>query len=92
MWEAPLDTNAPFVRYMVCYTRQGLQEMVCQNTSDLALPLSNLLPFTNYSFQVAAASSAGLGSSTEALTVQTEQDGELGNFLKFWLNEHPVSS
>ena len=38
--------------------------------------ISNLTPFTNYSFQVRAENNAGVGPYSEAVNVTTLQDGE----------------
>jgi hypothetical protein len=75
-WLAPEITNGLIIHYLVNVTdgSQLIREtMMSMETEFTATSLS---PFTNYTFEVAAVTSAGAGMSA-VLTVTTEQAGKI---------------
>ena len=75
-WSPPEITNGIIISYSVNVTAGP--DIVSANamTSAPSYLATNLTPFTNYTFRVAAMTSAGIGMSAELIVV-TAQDGKM---------------
>ena len=71
-WEAVncIHQNGEITGYLVKYRAEPNGEVLVVNGSEKQITLSNLMPFTNYSIEVAAVNSAGTGKfSSASMTV-----------------------
>ncbi len=73
-WQEPETTNGIIIRYLVNVTR-GSESVMNEMTVETNFTAMDLLPFTEYTFDVAAVTSAGAGMSGMA-TATTAQDGK----------------
>lgn len=87
MANRPNITRGVITYYQVTYTYQvtGSSMMVLVNISTANMPLNGtvtgLLPFTNYTFLVAACTTVGCGDPSDQVTEMTLEDGELSIHL-----------
>ena len=81
-WSPPEITNGIIISYYVNVT--GPDNIISANamTSARSYVATILTPFTNYTFRVAAMTSAGIGMGT-VLTVATAQDGKMTIIIIF---------
>ena len=96
-WSAPIPKNGIITGYSVyCNTsaNQSYPEQVIGsnvpnirsvvNGTTLAVTLTGLNPYTQYSCYVIANTSVGQGSPSTILTVQTAQSGNVGYLFTCW--------
>ena len=81
-WMIPETTNGNIIHYLV-NVRRG-SELITTNATRMntEFAANNLSPFTNYTFEVAAVTSAGAGASVMIIAA-TQQDGERLFFFYF---------
>ena len=68
-----IHQNGEITRYLVKYRSEANGEVLVVNTSEKQITLPNLMPFTNYSIEVAAVNSAGTGKFSSATMTVTRQ-------------------
>ncbi|XP_065334249.1 cell adhesion molecule Dscam2-like isoform X1 [Cloeon dipterum] len=77
-WSQEQDGNSPITRYVVSYRAlHGVSSQVNQQVVDgsqLSTTISNLLPDTSYSIQVAAENQLGVGEPSDELQVRTTDE------------------
>eukprot|EP00117_Sycon_ciliatum_P022357 scpid935/ scgid0353/ Receptor-type tyrosine-protein phosphatase S; Receptor-type tyrosine-protein phosphatase sigma len=76
-WSHPLDTNGVIERYRITYWRSDGNGMVTsrETTSNMtSITVENLVPYTNYTYTITAATFAGFGSTSAVQTSQTAED------------------
>ncbi|XP_078687345.1 usherin-like isoform X3 [Branchiostoma floridae x Branchiostoma belcheri] len=74
-WQPPTDRNGVIQGYKVYYARMGTEdytEIDTQNT-ELSFDLSELRPWTSYTFSVSAYTSVGEGPQSSQVTTRTEE-------------------
>ncbi|XP_066294310.1 tenascin-X-like isoform X3 [Branchiostoma lanceolatum] len=75
-WQPPTDRNGVIQGYKVYYARMGTEDYIeidTQNT-ELSFELSELRPWTSYTFSVSAYTSVGEGPQSSKVTTRTEED------------------
>ena len=89
-WQAPplVHQNGPILSYIIRYFPSNEPDMIQDShvTADEGeaiqrKTLSNLEPFTRYSFRVSAMNAAGAGPFSVAVEETTEEDGECTYFI-----------
>ena len=84
-WQEPqlVDHNGPILSYIIRYFPSNDQTKVVdvhvtvdQDEAILHSMLTDLVPFTRYSFRVSAVNAAGVGPFSVAVEETTEEDGE----------------
>lgn len=70
-WNTPDSSNGPLVNYEITWGVLGA-ELHINLTNDTFFEAEYLLPYTNYSFQVSAATEVGYGRKSLPLIVMTE--------------------
>ena len=78
-WQPPplIDQNGLLTSYLILYTRVGSSNLMTRNaTNGTELTLSGLIPFTNYSVEVAARSVNGTGPVTNPVIQISGEDGK----------------
>ena len=84
-WQAPplVHQNGPILSYIIRYFPSNDQSKakdiyvtVDQDEAILHTMLTDLVPFTRYSFRVSAVNAAGAGPFSVAVEGITEEDGE----------------
>ena len=73
-WETPENENGVISRYTVDVLT-GSTLMNSSNVTQTVFEATSLQPFTNYTFEVAGVTGAGVGNQT-SITVLTQEDGE----------------
>ena len=76
LWSAPARSNGVITKYQLQCSGGGKVLNKSMMASQTTTALSGLLPYTNYSCNITAYTSAGGGPSA-AVTTATAQDGEL---------------
>ncbi|GBL94854.1 Phosphatidylinositol phosphatase PTPRQ [Araneus ventricosus] len=71
-WEEPIPANGPITNYTVNWTNLDSNLMESSITRETTYVIKQLVPYTNYSVQVRAATMAGFGNWTDALVIRTE--------------------
>ena len=75
-WDSPDPTNGLITNYTIrCSSFNALPFLATVMENVTSFILSRLSPFTNYSCNVSASTSAGEGPSSESMTAQTDEDG-----------------
>ncbi|GIZ00816.1 phosphatidylinositol phosphatase PTPRQ [Caerostris extrusa] len=69
-WIEPSPSVGPIINYVVEWTDDAAQKKQ-MNVKDLYCTLKNLSPYTNYTIQVRAGTSAGLGKWANSIVVRT---------------------
>ena len=84
-WQAPplVHHNGPILSYIIQYfpindqhKARDIYVTVDQDEAILHTMLTDLVPFTRYSFRVSAVNAAGAGPFSVAVEETTEEDGE----------------
>ena len=75
-WSAPARPNGVITKYQLLCSGGGKVLNKSMMASQTTTTLSGLLPYTNYSCNITAHTSAG-GGPAAAVTTATAQDGEL---------------
>ena len=85
-WQAPplVHHNGPILSYIIRYfpsndlnkMEDTLNFTVDQDAATLHTILTDLVPFTRYTFKVSAVNAAGVGPFSVAVEGTTEEDGE----------------
>ena len=70
------ESNGIITGYTVIF-----QEQSKPNTVNRTFFASGLTPFTSYTFQVAGVNDVGTGPKTDLLTITTDEEGLLNQFL-----------
>ncbi|KFM66966.1 Phosphotidylinositol phosphatase PTPRQ, partial [Stegodyphus mimosarum] len=71
-WNIPNPSNGPIEFYMVQWTNLKSNNSAEMTTKDLFYKIDNLSPYTEYSIQICARTSAGEGSWSKQLITQTK--------------------
>ena len=76
-WELPLpeDRNGVITGYIVDINSLDSEEMLQLMSTSNSITVSSLSPFTVYICTIAATTSVGSGPSSEAVVVQTLEEG-----------------
>jgi len=74
-WEEPSVTNGNITGYRVTVITDSGMVLMNRTTVATTFTASSLMPFTNYTFQVAGVTNAGTGTSA-TITAMTAQDGK----------------
>ena len=86
-WSAPRYRNGIITKYHIYYqkvreNRVEYPRTVWNNMSETSHVVTNLTPYTNYSFWVRAETSGGVGDKSATTTIMTHEGG---NLLWFFL-------
>ena len=68
-----IHQNGEITEYLVKYRAEPNGEVLVVNASEKQITLPNMMPFTNYSIEVAAVNSAGIGNFSSATMTVTRQ-------------------
>ena len=80
-----IDRNGDIVGYTVCYSISGSNNTILRSASDkLAVTLVDLIPFANYSIEVAAVNVNGTGPFSTPVYMRTDDDSK-------WMYRHTYS-
>jgi hypothetical protein len=77
-WRPPKEENGIILTYTIYYKRLGSdkEDSVVATSIKRNKIIQNLKPYTNYSVEVAAKTSAGYGSKSKAKIAQTNESGK----------------
>ena len=74
-WTEPAVPNGVVTGYVITVTNGVTGEVFTVNTTDTEFEVTGLTPYTNYTFSVAAVNGAGVGNTSNSVTVQTAEGG-----------------
>ena len=80
-WSAPRHRNGIIIQYHIYYQKVTGYKVAWNNTSETSHVVTDLTPYTDYSFWVRAETSAGVGDKSVAATIMTDEGGNLLLFL-----------
>ena len=79
-WLPPNEENGKILKYTIYYKRVGSDKKdsrsIVATSTERNKTIQNLKPYTNYSVEVAANTSAGYGRKSKAKFAQTNQAGK----------------
>ena len=73
-WDQPLTPNGVITHYLLKYSKEGSFSVPVTITDTMYMTIKNLSEYTEYTFVVAAATSAGIGPQAETFE-RTAEDG-----------------
>ncbi len=71
------DQNGIITGYIINFTRAGTNQSFTRSSTNNNLTLGGFLPFTSYTYQVAAMTQEGLGPFSVPASFLTHQTGKL---------------
>ena len=81
-WSEPTAPNSASITYNILQIQQLLTTVLISSSTTGSFLLSNLQPFSAYSFLLEVCNVAGCGNSS-VITVTTEEDGKYEVFIIF---------
>ena len=69
------ERNGLITKYTVMF--QSESELIITSINETSFTASGLIPYTNYTFQVAGVNSNGTGPYSDVITILTSEEGNL---------------
>ena len=76
-WSAPRHRNGIIIQYHIYYQNVTGYKVERHNMSETSHVVTDLTPYTDYSFWVRAETSAGVGDKSVTTTIMTDEGGNL---------------